>query len=78
MAGGCAQVAPGRGFEFVVGGGQNATGAQRGVGAFPEATGNALSARFDVGDRAAAVLGEPGELRLSASGSAAVGGKLST
>jgi hypothetical protein len=76
LAGGGAQVAPGCGFEFVAGGGQGAPGAQRGVGAFPEAAGDVLAAGFDVGDRAAAVLGEPGELPLGASGSAAVGGKL--
>lgn len=49
----------------------------RSVGAFPEAAGDVLAAGFDVGDGAAAVLGELGELRLGASGSAAVGGKLS-
>jgi hypothetical protein len=63
------------GLEFVMAGGEGAAGMQCGVGAFPEVAGNALAAGFDVGDRAAAVPAELGELRLGVPSGAAVGGE---
>ena len=57
---------------------QGAAGTQRGVSAFPKVTGYALAASFDVGNRAAAVPGELGELRLGVPSRAAVDGEFRT
>jgi len=54
---------------------KDAAGSQGGVGAFPEIARDVLPAGLDVRDRAAAVLGEPGELCLAVPGGATVGGK---
>ena len=75
LVGGGAELIALSSFALVIAGGQGPTGAQRGVGAFPEVAGNVLAAGFDVGDRAAAVPGELGEPRLGAPGGAAVGGE---
>jgi hypothetical protein len=68
------QSAAGRSFALVIAGRQDPASAQNPVGALPEVSWDMLTASLDVGDRAAAVFGELGELGLGVTGSPTVGG----
>jgi hypothetical protein len=69
------QLMPGHGLNLVMTAGQNAAGPQHTIRAFPEVTWDVLTARLDVGDRAAAVLGLFGKGGLGIPGCATVGGE---
>jgi len=69
-------LALGGGLHLVIGLGQRTVGVKRGVGAFPETGWHVLAAGFDIGDGAAAEIGECGEPGLAVTGGATVGGKL--
>jgi len=74
----CLPLATGYSFNLIAGDREDSAGPQGAVGAFPEVTRDVLSAGLDIGDRAAAEIGERGELGLAVPGGAAIGGQFRT